>query len=127
MQYAHSARGRAASFGWRHARCGDRYGPLSLYRYDDTLGGFSYDLLRQLASERGLHLKFHPVVALGDALSGLDEGLFDIVVGAMPMTERYRERYAFTAPVYIDRQVLVQLRDSAGKAPIGSQLDMVRP
>ncbi len=114
----------------RHPSGGDtldvaiEYGPLSLYRYDDTLGGFSYDLLRQLASERGLHLKFHPVVALGDALSGLDEGLFDIVVGAMPMTERYRERYAFTAPVYIDRQVLVQLRDSAGKAPIGSQLDM---
>ena len=50
MQYAHSARGRAASFGWRHARMAIEYGPLSLYRYDDTLGGFSYDLLRQLAS-----------------------------------------------------------------------------
>lgn len=114
----------------RHPSGGDtidvaiEYGPLSLYRYDDTLGGFSYDLLRQMASERVLHLKFHPVVALGEALDGLDKGLFDIVVAAMPMTERYRERYAFTAPVYLDRQVLVQLRDSTGKAPIGSQLDM---
>ncbi|WP_438872086.1 hypothetical protein [Paramuribaculum intestinale] len=41
------------------------YGPLVALRYDDTLGGFSYDLLRQLASERGLASTFHPVVALG--------------------------------------------------------------
>lgn len=100
------------------------YGPLSFYRYDDTLGGFSYDLLREMAAANGLKLKFHPIVTIGEALSGLDEGVFDVVVAAMPMTERYREHYAFTSPVYIDRQVLVQLRDSAGRVPVSSQLDM---
>ena len=102
------------------------YGPLSFYRYDDTLGGFSYDLLRQMAADHDLKLKFHPIVTIGEALGGLDEGIYDIVVAAMPMTERYREDYAFTRPVYIDRQVLVQLRDSSGNVPVNSQLDLAR-
>ena len=102
------------------------YGPLSFYRYDDTLGGFSYDLLRQMAADHDLKLKFHPIVTIGEALGGLDDGLYDVVVAAMPMTERYREDYAFTMPVYIDRQVLVQLRDSSGNVPVNSQLDLAR-
>ena len=101
------------------------YGPLSFYRYDDTLGGFSYDLLRQMAADHDLKLKFHPIVTIGEALGGLDDGLYDVVVAAMPMTERYREDYAFTMPVYIDRQVLVQLRDSSGNVPVNSQFAWV--
>lgn len=88
------------------------YSPLLLYRYADTIGGFNYDMIRQIAVREGLTLKFHPVTALPEALDGLDKGLYDIVVGDLSGSSYFQERYIVTEPVYIDRQVLVQLNDS---------------
>lgn len=100
------------------------YAPLSIYTYDDTLGGFNYDLLRMIAANHGAAVKFHPIVALGKALDGMEKGYYDIVVAAMPITAENRERYRFSEPVYLDRQVLVQLKDSTGECRIKSQLDL---
>lgn len=88
------------------------YSPLLLYRYDDTIGGLNYDMIRLIASREGLTLKFHPVTAIPEALDGLDKGLYDIVIGDLAGTAYFQERYIVTEPVYIDRQVLVQINDS---------------
>lgn len=88
------------------------YSPLLMYRYEDTIGGFNYDMIRMLAAQEGLTLKFHPVTTLPEALAGLDKGLYDIVVADLAGTAYFQERYMVTEPVYIDRQVLVQLKDS---------------
>lgn len=85
------------------------YSPLSLYRYDDTLGGFNYDLIRIVGDSLRRPLKFHPVVSLSKAVDGLTDGRYDIIVASTPVTASYRGRYRFTEPVYIDRQVLVTL------------------
>lgn len=100
------------------------YSPMSVYVYDDTLGGFNYDLMRLVADKAGLVLKFHPLVSLDEALDGLDAGRFDVVAGDIPMTLGLQERYSFTEPVYLDKQVLVQCRDSAGVLMVSSQLDL---
>ena len=97
------------------------YSPVTYYTYDDTLGGYNYDLLRMIADSVGCPVKFHPVVTLEKALAGLDEGRYDVLVAQFPMTARDTSRFAFTEPIYIDQQVLVQRR---GSQAIHSQLDL---
>lgn len=101
------------------------YSPLSIYTYNDTLGGFNYDLLRIIASEHNLKLKFHPVVTLKDALKGIEESKYDILAASLPVTSENKDKYLFSQPVYLDRQVLVQLKDSiTGKCRVKNQLDL---
>ena len=97
------------------------YSPVTYYTYDDTLGGYNYDLLRMIADSVGCPMKFHPVVTLEKALSGLDDGRYDVLVAQFPMTARDTSRFTFTDPIYIDQQVLVQRR---GSQAIHSQLDL---
>lgn len=100
------------------------YSPLSLYRYADTLGGFNYDALRSMVRQNGMALKFHPMVSLTQGMDGLESGLYDIIVADMPVTVDLQERFEYTEPIYLDRQVLVQRRDSTGALAINSQLDL---
>ena len=97
------------------------YSPVTYYTYNDTLGGYNYDLLRLMSARSGCPMKFHPMVTLEKALSGLESGRYDVVVAQFPMTAGDTSRYAFTQPIYIDQQVLVQRRDSRA---IRSQLDL---
>jgi len=97
------------------------YSPVTYYTYDDTLGGYNFDLLRLISSNVGCPMKFHPVVTLEKALEGLDQGRYDVLVAQFPMTAGDTSRFTFTQPIYIDQQVLVQRR---GSQAIRSQLDL---
>ena len=97
------------------------YSPVTYYTYGDTLGGYNYDLLRMISQRTGQPMKFHPIVTLEKALTGLEDGRFDVVVAQFPMTAGDTARFAFTEPIYIDQQVLVQRR---GRQAIHSQLDL---
>ena len=97
------------------------YSPVTYYTYDDTLGGYNYDLLRLMSEKTGCPMKFHPVVTLEKALKGIENGLYDVVVAQFPMTAGDTARFAFTDPIYIDQQVLVQQR---GRHAIHSQLEL---
>ena len=37
------------------------YSPVTYYTYEDTLGGYNYDLLRMMSDSAGCPMKFHPV------------------------------------------------------------------
>lgn len=101
------------------------YSPLSFYTYNDTLGGFNYDLLKLLAEKHGLVLKFHPVVSLSNALKHIDKNTYDILAAELPVTSDYKDRYSLLEPVLLDKRVLVQLKDSVtGDVRIKSQLDL---
>lgn len=100
------------------------YSPMMCYTYDDTLGGFNYDLLRLIARQQGRAMKFHPVVTLQDALGYLEDGRVDVLVAQYPVTKENRERLLFTDEVYIDKQVLVQRRLANGDVKIKTQLDL---
>ena len=97
------------------------YSPVTYYTYNDTLGGYNYDLLRMMSKISGCPMKFHPIVTLEKALEGLEGGRYDVLVAQFPMTARDTSRFAFTDPIYIDQQVLVQRR---GSQAIHSQLDL---
>lgn len=100
------------------------YSPMSLYMYDDTLGGFNHDLLCLLESEYGITLKLHPMTSLSIALERLNDGTYDVVAAQVPMTTEFKSDYLFTDPIYIDKQVLVQRKDSAGSLAVRTQLDL---
>lgn len=100
------------------------YSPLSLYMYDDTLGGFNHDLINMIVKEAGIKIKMHPVVNLKESLDLLDKGIYDIIAAQVPMTADFKNDYIFTDSIFIDRQVLVQKKDSLGNIEIKSQLDI---
>lgn len=84
------------------------YSPITYYSHGDTLGGFDYDLLRIISQRTGRPIKFHPIVTLSKGLKGLNDSTYDVLVAQFPTTAAGRERYLFTDPIYIDKQVLVQ-------------------
>lgn len=97
------------------------YSPTTCYTYADTLGGFDYDLMRLIAQRP---VKFHTIVSLEAALSGLDAGSYDVVVAQFPLTRSRKGKYLFTDAVYVDNQVLVQRRLRDGGLAVRSQLDL---
>lgn len=93
------------------------YSPMSMYSTDaDTLGGLNYDIMRRVAEIAGIPVKYHPMTSMDEAMTGLENGLFDIVVADIPMTLDFQKRYRFSEPVYLDRQVLMQHVDTAAGA-----------
>ncbi|MDE6378604.1 MAG: transporter substrate-binding domain-containing protein [Duncaniella sp.] len=83
------------------------YSPMSLYRYGDTLGGLNYDIMKALAREYGMAVKFHPVTSAATALERLGRGDYDILMADIPVTASIKERYRVSVPVYTDHLVLV--------------------
>ena len=63
------------------------YSPLSLYTYDDTLGGFCYDFMRLVENASKRKFIFHPIVTLENTLADLDNGKYDMVVAQFPATK----------------------------------------
>ena len=105
------------------------YSPMSLYTYGDTLGGLSHDIMVQVARIAGFPVKFHPVTSLDRALRDLNDGLVDVVVADLPVTTDFQRMYRFTEPVYLDRQGLLQHRDTSSLGavdaePVKSVLDL---
>lgn len=95
------------------------YSPMSFYRYNDTLGGFNYDLLRTIAKRHDMTLKFHPIVSLSQSLEYIDNNTYDLLAADLPATADFKERYTLLEPVLLDKQVLVQRRDSTSGSAAG--------
>lgn len=99
--------------------------PIGVSTHGDTLGGFYYDMIRQMATKEHLALKIDGFTQVTGALNDLDKGLYDIVISDIPITSELRDKYLFTNPIYADRQTLVQLIDSVtGEPPIKTQSDL---
>ncbi|MDE5942386.1 MAG: transporter substrate-binding domain-containing protein [Muribaculaceae bacterium] len=98
--------------------------PVGVTMSGDTLSGTYYNLIRTLCATHGRPVVFHPFTQLETALKGLDEGKYQIVASAIPVTAELKERYLFVVSPDIDRQVLVQLRDSAGNLPVTDQFGL---
>lgn len=86
--------------------------PTGMSLAGDTLSGEYYDLIRQLCREHGVPVKFHPFTRPEDAVEWLLSGRCRLLVGDIPVTAETRESFIFVDPVGLDRQVLVQLRDT---------------
>lgn len=100
------------------------YGPTTFYLdSNDSLRGFGHAMLMALSAD-SLVVKLHPVASLAEGIDDLRRGLVDIVVAEMASQTDYDSTFRFTQPVLLDRQVLVQRRDSLGKPMVTSALDL---
>ena len=97
--------------------------PMGVVCHGDSLGGVYYDILRKVA-DGWRPLKFHGFSRIEDAYAGLNRGDYQLVVSDSPITASLREEYYFVTPGNVDRQVLVQLKDSLGKTPLANQFDL---
>lgn len=95
------------------------YSPMSLYRYGDSLAGFNYEMMKEMAAMYGDNIKFYPIASVNDALDELRRGVYDVVISDLPVTASRRESFRFTEPVYLDKQVLISLDTT-----IRSRLDL---
>lgn len=103
--------------------------PIGATMVGDSLGGVYYDMIRKAAAQHGKILKFHPFTQLESALRGLDEGRYRLVISDIPATAELKGRYIFVDPVGIDRQVLVQRRDTSAAndtSLITTQFDLAK-
>ena len=99
--------------------------PLGLSTSNDTLSGYYYDLIRTLSREHNRPIKIEAFTHLESALDRLESGRYDIVAGDIPTNTYLRDRFLTTKPIHIDKQVLVQLSDTAGNIRINSQFDLI--
>jgi len=101
------------------------YSPVSIYASGDSIGGLNYEILQAVSRLGDIPVKVHMVNSIDKALRLLDEGVFDIVVSDVPVTLDFKGKYLFTEDVYLDRQVLVQYKDTVDTVkPVQSQLDL---
>ncbi|HIZ27107.1 transporter substrate-binding domain-containing protein [Barnesiella sp. An55] len=101
------------------------YTPLSYYLQGDSLSGFDYELARMIGERSGLAIEITPEVNLSKSIDGLEEGRYDIIARQLPVTSEIKEELAFTVPIQLNRQVLVQRKEEGeGKELIRNQLDL---
>lgn len=86
--------------------------PIAYSLADDTVSGLDYEILCDLSRMHHRPVKFHPFAPLSYALQGLESGAFDLVVSSLPSTSQLKEELLLTDRIYLDREVLVQRRDS---------------
>lgn len=98
--------------------------PMTLSTASDSLDGFGYEMLMEITRAHNVPVKINAFSSLPEALSKLTAGRYDMVVSDMPVTASLKEKYGFTMPVYRDKQVLVQLADSAGNVALSSQQEL---
>lgn len=98
--------------------------PAIYYLQGDSIVGRDYEILLAISTQHDIPMRFHPFVPISHAMDYLEKGLYDIVVASMPMTADLKKQFIMTDPVYLDREVLVQRRDSTGKGKISSQLQL---
>lgn len=96
---------------------GMQISPMGVSTNGDTLSGFCYDMLREMAASEGVKLNIEGFTQVSTALDRLKKGIYDIVVADIPSTTELKEEYLLTIPVYTDRQVLVQRADSLTHLP----------
>lgn len=99
--------------------------PLTYNISHDTIEGFDYLMLRDMARQHGVPVRFYPFTQLLGAFEDLCEGKYDMVVASMPATVTLKEHFPVTEQIYLDRQVLVQRRDEAIESPVALKGDTV--
>jgi membrane-bound lytic murein transglycosylase MltF len=92
----------------------------------DSIKGFQYELSKEIAKLSGLEVLIDLEMSLEKSFEGLLSKKYDIVARNIPTTSELKEHYAFTDPIVLNRQVLVQ-RSSAynhGINPLRNHLEL---
>lgn len=89
--------------------------PTSYAFVGDSATGFDYEILKVISRQHNLPIKFQPFAPLDYALNGLRSGDFDVVVANIPAAYDLKKEFNLTNDIFVDRQVLVRLKDDSHK------------
>lgn len=100
------------------------YGPSSMYMEADTFAGLNHNLAMIYSRQTGIPVKIWPVADVVDAMNKTQSGAFDILA-SLPMDNEIKKNFLPTESLFLDRLVLLQLRDSiTGEIAVSSSLDL---
>lgn len=104
------------------------YNQSGYYVAGDTIEGFQYELSQAIAELSGLEVQTHLEMSLAESFKYLSDNRCDIIARNIPITSSIKEKYLFTDPIVLNKQVLVQRKADAnnGKEPIRNQLDLAQ-
>ncbi len=74
--------------------------------------GFQFDLLQEFAQHIGVRLEIIAENDLDNAFKLLDEGVVDLFANSLTITSGRSQKYSFTVPISVTKQVLVQRKSS---------------
>ena len=102
------------------------YNQSGYYVAGDTIEGFQYELSQAIAQLSGLEIQIFLEMSLAESFDMLEENNCDAVARNIPITSENKEKYLFTEPIVLDKQVLIQRTEAAnnGLKPIRNQLDL---
>ncbi len=84
------------------------YGPASFFMYRDTLMGYDYDLMEELAQEKGFVVNWLIANNLEEAIEMVEAGDAQLLAAEVPDQAEYRKRVLLCGPVQTVEEVLVQ-------------------
>ena len=96
------------------------------YVAGDTIEGFQYELSIAIAQLSGMEIQTLLEMSLAESFDMLEKNKCDVIARNIPITSEIKEKYLFTEPIILDKQVLIQRTEKANKGfkPIRNQLDL---
>ena len=104
------------------------YNSIGYFIAGDTAGGFQLEMMQALEREWGVKVHLFLENSLDENLEGLLKQRYDLVARNIPVNIQLKDTFAFTAPLTLNKQVLVQrkARYNGGVEPIRQQLDLAK-
>ncbi|MCH5232655.1 MAG: transporter substrate-binding domain-containing protein [Muribaculaceae bacterium] len=100
------------------------YGPSGMYLQDTIMRGINYDIANVYARQNALPVKIWPVSDAAYAMEMTEKGNFDILA-SLPLDNEVRKKFLTSESIFLDRLVLLQLKDSiSGATSVNSSLDL---
>lgn len=96
-------------------RVGTLYSPTSYFIYREEKMGIDYDLVSQLAADKGMVLDLKVAPTLPALIEMIDSGLIDVAAYEVPVTAEYKSHVIPAGKESITKQVLVQPKTSADR------------
>jgi membrane-bound lytic murein transglycosylase F len=84
------------------------YNSVNYYIYRGEPMGYQYEMLKQFTDHIGVGLEIRVMDNLPNSFAALEKGEADILALGLTVTQERQQKFNFTAPTIITRQVLVQ-------------------
>lgn len=84
------------------------YNSIGYFIAGDTAGGFQLEMMQALEREWGVKVHLFLENSLDENLEGLLKQRYDLVARNIPVNIQLKDTFAFTAPLTLNKQVLVQ-------------------
>ena len=104
------------------------YNSIGYYVSGDTIKGSQYELSKAIEKISGLKVEIYLENNMEKSIKGLNKQTYDIIARNIPITTENRNLLAFTEPITLSRQVLVQRTADANNnlPPIRNQIDLAK-